>query len=264
MTTNKQNGANLVDCIVAMPGQLFYTTQIPVSLWFVTRNKKADPKRGFRDRTRETLFVDARRMGHLVDRVHRELTREEIQQIANVYHAWKRGEGYEDRPGWWKSAALEDIRQHGHVLTPGRYVGVEEQEDDLPAPRPGIFFVYAIKCQGGSYYIGHTDNLQRRWREHLSGKGADWTKRHTPVYIAHYEEFSSREEAVAREKELKTTAGRRWLKKAVSEGRARQAGGIPFEEKMADLTATLYEQFEEAHRLEAEIRENLEVLGYGK
>ncbi len=127
---------DLVDCIVALPGQLFYTTQIPVCLWFVTRNKKADPKRGFRDRTGETLFIDARRMGQLVDRVHRELTPEEIRQIANVYHAWRGDVGadgnppYEDKPGWWKSATIEEIRRHGYVLTPGRYVGAEEQEDD--------------------------------------------------------------------------------------------------------------------------------------
>ncbi len=69
-------------------------------------------------------------MGRLVDRVHRELTQEEIRESAGVYHAWKKGEGYEDRPGWWKSARLEEIREHGYVLTPGRYVGAEEQEDD--------------------------------------------------------------------------------------------------------------------------------------
>jgi len=109
-------------------------------------------------------------MGHLVDRVHRELTREEIRQIAGVYHAWKKGEGYEDKPGWWISARIEDIRKkHGYVLTPGRYVGTEEVEDD----------------------------------------------------------------------------------------------GVPFEEKMAELTAKLYEQFDEARGLEAEIKKNLEVLGYG-
>jgi len=166
---------DLVDCIVALPGQLFYTTQIPACLWFVTRNKKADPKWGFRDRRGETLFIDARRMGHLVDRVHRELTQEEIRRIAGVYYAWKsvgatgRSPDYEDQPGFCKSATIEEIRQHGYVLTPGRYVGVEEQEDD----------------------------------------------------------------------------------------------GVPFEEKMAELTAELYAQFDEARRLEAEIKKNLEVLGYG-
>lgn len=106
-------------------------------------------------------------------------------------------------------------------------------EEDLPAPRPDVYYVYAIACEGdepgktGSHYIGHTDDLQRRWQDHLSGKGAEWTKNNKPLRIAHYEEFGSREEAVAREKELKTTTGRRWLKNAIAEGRARQAGGSP-------------------------------------
>ncbi len=122
---------DLVDCIIALPGQLFYTTQIPVCLWFLTRNKKADGRRGFRDRSGETLFIDARRMGQLVDRVHRELTPEDIDTIAGVYHAWRsEGGEYEDKSGWWKSATLEEIREHGYVLTPGRYVGAEEVEDD--------------------------------------------------------------------------------------------------------------------------------------
>ena len=122
--------ADLVDCMVAMPGQLFYSTQIPVCLWFIARNKK-DP--AFRDRRGETLFIDARKMGTLIDRTHRELTDEDIRRIAGTYHAW-RGEAaageYEDVPGFCKSAPLEDIRHHGHVLTPGRYVGAEEIEDD--------------------------------------------------------------------------------------------------------------------------------------
>ncbi|MEA3351571.1 MAG: GIY-YIG nuclease family protein [Chloroflexota bacterium] len=137
-------------------------------------------------------------------------------------------------------------------------------EDDLPAPRPGVFFVYVIACEDGSYYIGHTDNMPRRWQEHVSGKGADWTKKNKPRYIPHYEEFNSREEAVAREKELKMTSGRRWIKKAIAGGRARQAGGIPFEEKMTDLSATLYEQFDKAQELDKVIRKNLAVLGFGK
>jgi len=122
--------ADLVDCMVAMPGQLFYSTQIPVCLWFLARDKE---NTGFRDRRGETLFIDARKMGTLIDRVHRELTDEDIRRIADTYHAW-RGKaaagGYEDVPGFCKSATLEDIRHHGHVLTPGRYVGAEEIEDD--------------------------------------------------------------------------------------------------------------------------------------
>lgn len=161
---------DLVDCIIALPGQLFYTTQIPVCLWFLTRNKKANLKRGYRDRSGETLFIDARRMGQLVDRVHRELTREDIDTIAGVYHQWRsEGGEYEDKPGWWQSATLEDIKGHGYVLTPGRYVGAEEVEDD----------------------------------------------------------------------------------------------GVPFEEKMAELTAQLYDQFAKSDTLEATIKKNLEELGYG-
>ncbi|MHC5727887.1 MAG: N-6 DNA methylase, partial [Nostoc sp.] len=123
-------GSPLVDCMVALPGQLFYNTQIPACLWFLARNKKNGK---FRDRTGETLFIDARRMGVLSDRVHRELTVEDIARIAQIYHAW-RGEkvagNYEDIPGFCKSAKLEEIVSHGYVLTPGRYVGAEEVEDD--------------------------------------------------------------------------------------------------------------------------------------
>ncbi len=185
---------DLVDCIIALPGQLFYTTQIPVCLWFLTRNKNArklpSPSRNgadpvppspsgrgaggegitLRDRSGETLFIDARRMGRLVDRVHRELTPEEIDTIAGVYHAWRsEGGEYEDKPGWWQSATLEDIKGHGYVLTPGRYVGAEAVKDD----------------------------------------------------------------------------------------------GVPFEEKMAELTAQLYGQFDKSRELETTIKKNLEGLGYG-
>ena len=122
--------ADLVDCMVAMPGQLFYSTQIPVCLWFIARNKN-DGKR--RDRQGETLFIDARKLGTLVDRVHRELSDDDIAKIAQTYHAWRGDKGagkYEDAAGFCKSATLEEIRSHGHVLTPGRYVGAEEVEDD--------------------------------------------------------------------------------------------------------------------------------------
>jgi type I restriction enzyme M protein len=176
---------DLVDCIVALPGQLFYTTPIPACLWFLTRCKGTDKERGFRTRHGETLFIDARKLGELTDRTHRELTEGDIARIAGTYHAWRtfgprpvgegRGEGkpgmaaYADVPGFCKTATLKDIQAHGHVLTPGRYVGAVEIEDD----------------------------------------------------------------------------------------------GIPFEEKMAELSAELYEQMAEAEELDAAIRKNLEVLGYG-
>lgn len=165
--------ADMVDCMIALPGQLFYTTQIPVCLWFLTRSKKADAKRGFRSRAGETLFIDARKLGTLIDRTHRELSDEEIAEIGRTYHAW-RGEKkdgiYEDKAGFCKSATLDDIRSHHHVLTPGRYVGAEAIEDD----------------------------------------------------------------------------------------------GIAFEEKMAELSDRLYQQMRESVELDAVIRRNLEVLGYGE
>lgn len=159
--------ADLVDCMVAMPGQLFYSTQIPVCLWFISRNKSP---RGERNRKGEVLFIDARKMGTLVDRVHRELSDDDIAKIAGTYAAWRTGKEYADVPGFCCSAKKAEIEKHGFVLTPGRYVGAEEQEDD----------------------------------------------------------------------------------------------GVPFEEKMQALTATLYEQMEESQKLDAVIRRNLETLGYGK
>ncbi|MDB4372726.1 type I restriction-modification system subunit M [Mariniblastus sp.] len=172
---------DLVDCMIALPGQLFYTTQIPVCLWFLTKNKKARqfegrPELNQRTRTGETLFIDARNHGTMLDRTHKELTDEDIAEITDTYHRWRgepaeaESEQYADRPGFCKSATLEDIKANDYVLTPGRYVGAAPLEDD----------------------------------------------------------------------------------------------GIPFETKMTELTTTLYQQMEEAEKLDSAIRKNLEALGYGK
>ncbi len=122
--------ADLVDCMVAMPGQLFYSTQIPVCLWFLARDRKNGR---FKDRRGKVLFIDARKLGTLIDRVHRELSPDEIRKIASTYHAWRGDKGsskYQDITGFCKSTTHDEIRAHGHVLTPGRYVGTEEVEDD--------------------------------------------------------------------------------------------------------------------------------------
>jgi len=164
--------ADMVDCIIALPGQIFYTTQIPACLWFLTRNKAADKQRGFRARHGETLFIDARKLGHLKDRIHCELSDDEVNEIGRTYHAWrgeKTANAYADKPGFCKAATLKELQSHGHVLTPGRYVGAEEAEDD----------------------------------------------------------------------------------------------GVSFEERMATLSAELYEQMAEARKLDAAIKKNLEGLGYG-
>ncbi len=114
--------ADLVDCLVALPGQLFYSTQIPACLWFLARSR---PRRG------AVLFIDARKLGRMVDRTHRELTDEDIARVAGTYRAWRDGaDAYEDLPGFCRSAPLDEVRRHGHVLTPGRYVGTEPQPDD--------------------------------------------------------------------------------------------------------------------------------------
>jgi type I restriction enzyme M protein len=149
---------NLVDCMVALPGQLFYTTQIPVCLWFLAKDRsngliKYPYNNGtakLRDRRGEILFIDARKLGYMEDRIHRDLAMADIYQIADAYHAW-RGEpladptrmdkegnplpslfadGYKDIPGFCKSAKLDEVKQHGYVLTPGRYVGAAEAEED--------------------------------------------------------------------------------------------------------------------------------------
>ena len=124
-----------VECMVALPGQLFTNTQIPACIWFLTKDKangfNLDKKK--RDRRGQFLFIDARHLGYMKDRVLRDFTSDDIKKIADTFHAWQHGESYEDVPGFCYAASLADIRKHDHVLTPGRYVGAEEQEEDSEA-----------------------------------------------------------------------------------------------------------------------------------
>jgi type I restriction enzyme M protein len=122
--------ADVVDCMVALPGQLFYSTPIPACLWILARDKSAN---GHRDRRGEILFVDARTLGFMVDRVRREFSAADIGRIAGAYHRWRNknhGRAYADEPGFSKAVALAEVREHGHMLTPGRYVGAADVGDD--------------------------------------------------------------------------------------------------------------------------------------
>lgn len=120
--------ADLVDCVIALPGQLFYSTQIPACLWFLARDKRNNR---FRDRRGHVLFIDARKLGRMLDRTQREFSDDDVNRIAGLYHSWrgdKEAGKYEDIAGFCKSANLEEIRAHHHVLTPGRYVRTEDAE----------------------------------------------------------------------------------------------------------------------------------------
>ena len=114
--------ADLVECIVALPKQLFYNTGIPACIWIMRRDKN--------HHNREVLFIDASEMGYMKDRVHRDLTDHDVDKIAETYHHWRANEHYENIKGFCKSATLEEIEKHGYVLTPGRYVGITDAEDD--------------------------------------------------------------------------------------------------------------------------------------
>jgi type I restriction enzyme M protein len=114
--------------MIALPGQLFYTTQIPVCVWILARDRR---NHKLRNRTGEILFIDARKMGEMTDRTHKAFRNKDIAKIAGAYHAWRGKQGgYADAPGFCKAATLDEVRKHGHILTPGRYVGTEELEDD--------------------------------------------------------------------------------------------------------------------------------------
>ena len=159
--------ADLVDCMVAMPGQLFYSTQIPVCLWFLTKSKHGGKRR---DRRGQTLFIDARKLGTLTDRVHRELTDADLEKVISTYHAWRGDKGagkYQDLAGFCKSATTAEIAAHGHVLTPGRYVGAEAVEDDgEPFEDKMARLVADLEAQ-----FAESAKLERAIRGNLKGLG---------------------------------------------------------------------------------------------
>lgn len=161
--------AKLVDAIVALPDKLFYSTGIPVSLWILNRNKKDNPK--FREREDEILFIDARNLGTMVDRRHKELSEEDINKISDTYHNYRNINGqYEDIQGFCKAAKLEEVREHEYVLTPGRYVGIEEQEDD------GILFeekMEALTSELGELFA-KSRSLEDEIRKNLGGIGYEF------------------------------------------------------------------------------------------
>ncbi|EKO5190542.1 type I restriction-modification system subunit M [Vibrio vulnificus] len=162
--------ADLVECMVALPGQLFTNTQIPACIWFLTKNKKGGSsatQKGKRDRRGETLFIDARNLGFMKDRVLRDFTSDDIAKIADVFHAWQSGTGYEDEKGFCFSAKLEDLQKHDFVLTPGRYVGAAEAEEDSePFTDKMQRLTAQLKAQ-----FEESDRLEKAIKENLAGIG---------------------------------------------------------------------------------------------
>ncbi|HFQ4905166.1 TPA: type I restriction-modification system subunit M [Vibrio vulnificus] len=163
-------GADLVECMVALPGQLFTNTQIPACIWFLTKNKKGGSsatQKGKRDRRGETLFIDARNLGFMKDRVLRDFTSDDIAKIADVFHAWQSGTGYEDEKGFCFSAKLEDLQKHDYVLTPGRYVGTADAEEDSePFADKMQRLTAQLKAQ-----FEESDRLEKAIKENLAGIG---------------------------------------------------------------------------------------------
>lgn len=163
--------ADLIECMVALPGQLFTNTQIPACIWFLTRSKAA--RNGSRDRKGETLFIDARNLGYMKDRVLRDFKPEDIGKIADTFHAWKKGEGYADEAGYCKAAKLADIQKHDYVLTPGRYVGAAEQEEDgEPFEEKMARLTTALSDQ-----FAQSEKLEQTIRANLSALGFPMEKK---------------------------------------------------------------------------------------
>ncbi|MDU6983955.1 MAG: class I SAM-dependent DNA methyltransferase [Terrisporobacter othiniensis] len=160
---------DMVDAIVALPDKLFYSTGIPVCLWILNRNKGTNPK--FRSRENEVLFIDARNLGEMVDRKHRELSDEDIKKIADTYHNYRNSDGkYEDVKGFCKVAILDEVKDNDYILTPGRYVGIEDVEDD------GVPFDEKMKMITSELdeLFKESRNLEDEIRRNLGGIGYEF------------------------------------------------------------------------------------------
>ena len=160
--------ADLIDCMVALPAQLFYNTMIPACLWFLARNKTNGK---FRNRSDEILFIDARKIGSMINRRNKEFSDEDIAQITDTYHAWRNiGGRYEDKAGFCKAATLEEVRKNNYVLMPGRYVGTEAEADD------GIPFdekMNALTARLAEQFARGSE-LEKIIRENLKGIGYEF------------------------------------------------------------------------------------------
>ena len=156
---------DLIECMVALPGQLFTNTQIPACIWFLTKNKKGG--NGKRDRRGETLFIDARNLGFMKDRVLRDFEPKDIRKIADTFHAWQHGEGYEDEKGFCYSASIDDLKKHDFVLTPGRYVGAADTEEDSePFPEKMQRLIVQLKSR-----FEESARLEKAIKDNLEGIG---------------------------------------------------------------------------------------------
>lgn len=162
--------ADLVECMVALPGQLFTNTQIPACIWFLTKNKgerRSAAGRKLRDRKGEVLFIDGRNLGYMKDRVLRDFTQEDLDQVTETFHNWQTGENYEDVAGFVKSANLEELQKHDFVLTPGRYVGAAAEEDDgEPFAEKMARLTGQLKGQ-----FEESDRLEAEIKKNLAGLG---------------------------------------------------------------------------------------------
>ncbi|MEZ0153380.1 MAG: type I restriction-modification system subunit M [Candidatus Reddybacter sp.] len=163
---------DLVECMVALPGQLFTNTQIPACIWFLSKNKgqrTAASGRKLRDRIGEVLFIDARNLGYMKDRVLRDFTQKDLNKVADIFHNWQIGENYEDEAGFVKSAKLEELQKHDFVLTPGRYVGAAPEEDDgEPFAEKMARLTGQLKTQ-----FEQSDRLEGEIKQNLAGLGFD-------------------------------------------------------------------------------------------